>query len=102
MPLERDINIALNGPFWVEVANPEHPFTAMLISCATGTCLIRSRVAKSRADNNAEKSCIALCAVLCLQRDDRRRRREDSTRENRGGRNPQRGAEFNNYGFMFV
>ena len=32
MPLERDINIAINGLFWVEVANPEHPFTAMLIS----------------------------------------------------------------------
>ena len=31
-PLEGDINIAVNGPFWVEVANQEHPFTAMLIS----------------------------------------------------------------------
>ena len=31
-PLERDINIALNSPFWVEVANPEHPFIAMLMS----------------------------------------------------------------------
>ena len=40
MPLERDINIAINGPFWVEVANPEHPFTAMLISRSNGTCLI--------------------------------------------------------------
>ena len=26
-------------PFWVEVANPEHPFTAMLISRSRGTCL---------------------------------------------------------------
>ena len=40
VPLERYINIAINGPFWVEVANPEHPFTAMLISRSRGTCLI--------------------------------------------------------------
>ena len=39
-PPESDINIAVNGPFWVEVANPEHPFTAMLISRSRGTCLI--------------------------------------------------------------
>ena len=32
--------IAISGPFWVEVANPEHPFTAMLISRSRGTCLI--------------------------------------------------------------
>ena len=32
VPLERDIKIAINGSFWVEVANPKHPFTAMLIS----------------------------------------------------------------------
>ena len=41
MPLERDINIAVNGPFWVEVANQEHPFTAMLISHSRGTCPIK-------------------------------------------------------------
>ena len=40
VPLERDINIAINDPFWVEVANQEHPFTAMLISRSRGTCLI--------------------------------------------------------------
>ena len=40
MPLECDINIVINGPFWVEVANQEHPFTAMLISHSRGTCLI--------------------------------------------------------------
>ena len=40
VPLERDINIAINGPLWVGVANPEHPFTAMLISRSGGTCLI--------------------------------------------------------------
>ena len=40
MPLERDINIAVNGPFWLEVANPEHPFMAMLISRSRGTYLI--------------------------------------------------------------
>ena len=40
VPLERDINIAVNGPLWMEVANPEHPFTAMLISLSRGTCLI--------------------------------------------------------------
>ena len=40
VPLECDINIAANGPFWVEVANPEHPFTAMLISRSRGTYLI--------------------------------------------------------------
>ena len=42
VPLERDINIAVNGPFWVEAANPEHPFTAMMISHSRGTCFIRS------------------------------------------------------------
>ena len=40
VPLERDINIAVNGPFKVKVANPEHPFTAMFISRSRGTCLI--------------------------------------------------------------
>ena len=40
VPLERDVNIASNGPFWVEVANQEHPFTAMLISRSRGTYLI--------------------------------------------------------------
>ena len=40
VPLERDINIATNGPFWVDIVNPEHPFTAMLISRSRGTCLI--------------------------------------------------------------
>ena len=40
VPLVRDINIAVNGPFWVEVVNQEHPFTAMLISRSRGTCLI--------------------------------------------------------------
>ena len=28
MPLKCDINIAWNGPFWMEIANPEHPYTA--------------------------------------------------------------------------
>ena len=41
VPPQRDINIGINGPFWVEVMNPEHPFTAMLISRSRGTCLIR-------------------------------------------------------------
>ena len=36
MPLERDISIAINGPFWVEVENPEHLFAAMLISRSRG------------------------------------------------------------------
>ena len=40
VPLELDINIAVNCPFWLEVANPEHPFTAMLISHSRGTCII--------------------------------------------------------------
>ena len=40
VPLERDINIVINGPSWVEGANPEHPFTAMLISHSRNTCLI--------------------------------------------------------------
>ena len=39
MPLEHDINIAINGPFWVEVANPEHAFTA-LIWRSIGTCFV--------------------------------------------------------------
>ena len=40
MHLEHNINIAINGPLWMEVANPEHPFMAMLISLSRGTCLI--------------------------------------------------------------
>ena len=40
VPLECDINTAINGPFWVEVANPEHTFKAMLIPHSRGTCLI--------------------------------------------------------------
>ena len=40
VPLERDINIVINGSFWVEAANPEHPFTAMLISLSRGTVLV--------------------------------------------------------------
>ena len=32
VPLGCDINIAINDPFLLEVANPEHPFTAMLMS----------------------------------------------------------------------
>ena len=44
MPLHHDINIAINGPFWVEVANQEHPFTVMLISRSISTCLIAAEV----------------------------------------------------------
>ena len=51
MPLERDINIAVNGPFWVEVVNPEHPFTTMLISRSRGTCLI---ILPQRADDRGK------------------------------------------------
>ena len=40
VPLECDINIAVNGPFWAEVTNPEHLFTAM----SRGTCLIEIEV----------------------------------------------------------
>ena len=36
VPPECDINIAIKGPVWVEVENPEHPLTAMLI-CSRGT-----------------------------------------------------------------
>ena len=46
--LERDILIAINGPFWVEVAHPEHPFTAMLISRFRSTCLIESLIIISK------------------------------------------------------
>ena len=45
VPLECDINIAVNGPSWVEAANPKHPFTAMWISHSRGTCLIEPVVA---------------------------------------------------------
>ena len=34
------MNIAVIGPFWVEVSNTEHPFMAVLISRFRGTCLI--------------------------------------------------------------
>ena len=57
MPLECDINIAINCTFWVEVANPEHPFTAMLISHYRGTCLI-GRSFKG----TVQLGCLGLCA----------------------------------------
>ena len=44
VPLEHDINIAINGHFWVEVANPEHPFTAMLISPTSMASGKKSRI----------------------------------------------------------
>ena len=40
MPLERDINIAVNGPFLVHNLHQVGPFVAMLISRSRGTYLI--------------------------------------------------------------
>ena len=40
VPLERYINIGINDPFWVEVANPEHTYTTILMSRSRGNCLI--------------------------------------------------------------
>ena len=39
-PLERDINIAVNGCSGFATSTRKGPFTAMLISCSGGTCLI--------------------------------------------------------------
>ena len=39
-PLERDINIAVNGQFLVRNLHQERSFMAMLISHSRGTCLI--------------------------------------------------------------
>ena len=45
MLLERDINIAVNGPFLVRNLHQENRlFTTMLISCSTGTCLIKALI----------------------------------------------------------
>ena len=43
VPLECDINIAVNGSLEAKVAKPKHPFTAILISRSRGTCLILVR-----------------------------------------------------------
>ena len=40
VPLERDINIAINGCFGFATSTQKGPFTAMLISSSRGTCLI--------------------------------------------------------------
>ena len=40
VPLERDINIAVNGCFGFAPSTQKGPFTAMLISCSRGTYLI--------------------------------------------------------------
>ena len=39
-PLERDINIAVNGCSWFATSTQKGPFTAMLISHSRGTYLI--------------------------------------------------------------
>ena len=56
VPLERDINISVNGRFWDEVANPEHPFTAKLISRSKGICLIGFRATEVVVDNKSDIS----------------------------------------------
>ena len=40
MPLECDINIAVNGRSWFATSTQKGPFMAMLISHSRGTCLI--------------------------------------------------------------
>ena len=40
VPLERDINIAVNGCSGIATSTQKGPFTAMLISRSRGTCLI--------------------------------------------------------------
>jgi len=47
VPLECNINIAVKGPLWVEVANQEHLFTAMLISHSGSTCFITINISDS-------------------------------------------------------
>ena len=42
VPLERDINIAVNGCSWFTTSTQKGPFTAMLISRTRGTCLIHA------------------------------------------------------------
>ena len=61
MPLECDIDIAINGPFWVEVANPEHPFKAMLIARSRGTCLIADDEAKAQSVRDPERIFPYIC-----------------------------------------
>ena len=69
MPLECDINIAINGSFWVEVANPEQPFTAILISCSRGTCLIMERSLIKGITGIKWKSCLHMLCVGALEED---------------------------------
>ena len=45
MPLERDINIAINSRSWRRFTTKDGPFMAMLISCSGGTYLIDVRSA---------------------------------------------------------
>ena len=46
VPLERDINIAINGQFLVRNLHQERPFMAMLISRCRGTCLIKLNISQ--------------------------------------------------------
>ena len=46
VPLERDINIAVNGCSGFATSTQKGPFMAMLISCSRGTCLIRGAQAE--------------------------------------------------------
>ena len=68
VPVEHDINIAIYGPFWVVVANPEHPFTAMLISRSRGTCLIAWTSAAYNPKNCQIWDLLSACVGQCLQR----------------------------------
>ena len=45
VPLERDINIAVNGCSWFATSTQKGPFTAMLISHSRGTYLIHATYA---------------------------------------------------------
>ena len=63
VPLERDINIAVNGSFWVEVANQEHPFTAMITSHSRGTCLISNGGVRVQLPPSANVGYVYIAAI---------------------------------------
>ena len=63
VPLKRDINIAANDPFWVEVAKQEHPFTAMITSHSRGTCLISNGGVRVQLPPSANVGYVYIAAI---------------------------------------
>ena len=73
MPLERDINIALDGPFLVEVANQEwaiYDYVHIILKRDLPHCLVFFFLAQSEADCHCGEKGAACPAETAKQADD--------------------------------